>query len=105
MARMIHVGQSLGFSLREIEALNVEYQTKRMTAARNVEILRGQLVRLEEKAAHISAMMSYIRAKLAWVQGGERGPEPNFTDYEERARKPVSSHRSRTPTARRKVRA
>jgi hypothetical protein len=45
-----------------------------MTAARNVEILRGQLVRLEEKAAHISAMMSYIRAKLAWVQGGERGP-------------------------------
>jgi|SRR5271154_6705233 MerR family transcriptional regulator, copper efflux regulator len=103
MARMIHVGQSLGFSLREIEALNIEYQTKRMTAARNVEILRGQLVRLEEKAAHINAMMSYIHAKLAWVQGGEKGLEPNFTDYEERVRKPASSHRSRTRPARRTV--
>ncbi len=31
IARMIRMGQSLGFSLREIEALNVEYQAKRLT--------------------------------------------------------------------------
>ncbi len=91
MARMIHMGQSLGFSLREIEALNAEYQTQRMTAARGAEILRRQLFRLEEKAAHINAMMSYIRAKVAWVEGGEKGPEPNFTDYAERARRPGST--------------
>jgi MerR family transcriptional regulator, copper efflux regulator len=104
IARLIHMGQSLGFSLREIEALNVEHQAKRMTGSRGAEILRGQLVRLEQKAAHIEAMMSYIRAKLGWIQGGEKGPEPNFTDYEDGVRKPGRSHRSRTPAAQRKVR-
>jgi MerR family transcriptional regulator, copper efflux regulator len=82
MARMIRMGQSLGFSLREIEAMNVEYQAKRLTASRGAEIMRAQLLRLEQKAAHVDAMMSYIHAKLAWLEGGSKGPEPNFTDYE-----------------------
>jgi MerR family transcriptional regulator, copper efflux regulator len=82
IARMIRMGQSLGFSLREIEALNVEYQAKRLTASRGAEIMRTQLERLQQKAAHVGAMISYIRAKLAWLENGSRGPEPNFTDYE-----------------------
>ena len=82
MARTIRMAQSLGFSLREIAALNVEYQAKRMTPSRGAEILRAQLVRLEEKAAHVDAMIRYIRAKLAWLDAGSKGPEPNFTDYE-----------------------
>ena len=53
MARTIRMAQSLGFSLREIAALNVEYQAKRITPSRGAEILRAQLVRLEEKAAHV----------------------------------------------------
>jgi MerR family transcriptional regulator, copper efflux regulator len=92
MARMIHMAQSLGFSLREIGVMNAEYQARRMTPARGAEIMRGQMVRLEEKAAHVAAMISYIRAKLAWYEAGGKGPEPNFTDYERRpgagARKP-----------------
>jgi len=84
-ARMIRMGQSLGFSLREIVALNVEYQAKRITPSRGAEILRGQLARLAEKAAHVDAMMRYIRAKLAWLKAGGKGPEPNFTDYERAA--------------------
>ncbi len=51
MARTVRMAQSLGFSLREIAALNVEYQAKRMTPARGAEVLRAQLGRLEEKAA------------------------------------------------------
>jgi MerR family transcriptional regulator, copper efflux regulator len=82
MARMIRMGQSLGFSLREIESLNAEYQAKRLTASRGAEIMRFQLQRLEQKAAHVGAMMSYIRDKLAWLERGSKGPEPNFTDYE-----------------------
>lgn len=85
MARTIRMAQSLGFSLREIVALNVEYQAKRMTASRGAEILRWQLTRLEEKAAHVNAMIAYIRAKLAWLDAGSKGPEPNFTDYEKQA--------------------
>ena len=86
MARTIRMAQSLGFSLREIAALNVEYQAKRITPSRGAEILRAQLERLEEKAAHVNAMVSYIRAKLAWLDAGSKGPEPNFTDYENKAR-------------------
>ena len=82
IARMIRMGQSLGFSLREIESLSAEYQAKRLTASRGAEIMRYQLNRLEQKAAHVGAMMSYIRAKLAWLERGSKGPEPNFTDYE-----------------------
>ena len=81
-ARAIRMAQSLGFSLREIGVLNVEYQARRITPARGAEIMRGQLARLEEKAAHVGSMISYIRAKLAWYEGGSKGPEPNFTDYE-----------------------
>lgn len=101
IARMIRMGQSLGFSLREIEALNVEYQAKRLTPSRGAEILRGQLVRLEQKAAHVGAMISYIRAKLAWLETGGKGPEPNFTDYE-RAFDP--KHAETTQIARRSLR-
>lgn len=85
MARMIHLAQSLGFSLREIAAINLEYQANRITASRGAEILRWQLARLEEKATHVKAMIAYIRTKLAWLDAGSKGPEPNFTDYEKRA--------------------
>jgi MerR family copper efflux transcriptional regulator len=81
-ARAIRMAQSLGFSLREIGVLNVEYQARRITPARGAEVMRGQLARLEEKAAHVGGMISYIRAKLAWLEAGGNGPEPNFTDYE-----------------------
>jgi MerR family transcriptional regulator, copper efflux regulator len=96
MARAIRMAQSLGFSLREITALNSEYQAKRITPARGAEIMRWQLARLEEKAAHVGAMMSYIRAKLAWYDAGCKGPEPNFTDYERPSR-----CAGRTPQAKR----
>ena len=85
MARTIRMAQSLGFSLREITALNAEYQAKRITRARGAEIMRWQLARLEEKAAHVGAMISYVHAKLAWSETGCKGPEPNFTDYERAA--------------------
>jgi MerR family transcriptional regulator, copper efflux regulator len=110
MARTIRMAQSLGFSLREIAALNVEYQAKRLTSARAAEILHWQLTRLEEKAAHVNAMIRYVRAKLAWLDAGGKGPEPIFTDYEKRARAvgrktraPVRKPRGRAPTIARRA--
>jgi DNA-binding transcriptional MerR regulator len=94
-ARAIRMAQSLGFSLREIAVLNVEYQAKRITPERGAEIMRAQLERLEEKAAHVGGMISYIHAKLAWLEAGGKGPEPNFTVYETKAR--AEGHKSRVP--------
>jgi MerR family copper efflux transcriptional regulator len=96
LARLIRMAQSLGFSLREIVSLNAEYQAKRITPARGAEIMRAQHARLEEKAAHVGGMISYIRAKLAWLEAGGKGPEPNFTDYERTPRRRGANRRRRT---------
>ena len=85
--RMIRMAQSLGFSLREIAHLSEEARTTGISPKRAAEILRGQLVRLEEKATHLKGMMSYIRAKLAWLESGGKGGEPSFADYAGRVAK------------------
>ncbi len=43
--------------------------------------MSDQLARLERKAAELEAMAGYLRAKLAWLEGGEKGPEPDFAAY------------------------
>jgi MerR family transcriptional regulator, copper efflux regulator len=99
MARTIRMAQSLGFSLREIAALKVEYDGKRMSKSRGADILRWRLTRLEEKAAHVDAMIRYIQAKLAWADAGGNGPEPNFTDYEDKGLPPNGRRRDPNPGA------
>ena len=50
--------------------------------ARSLELLRMQLARLEEKAAQLGAMVDYTRAKLAWMESGQQGPEPLLGNFE-----------------------
>lgn len=98
-ARIIRMAQSLGFSLREIAALAAEYNSGRMTPERSLELMRMQLARLEEKAAQVEAMVAYTRAKVGWLEGGQRGPEPVFGAFagcmEERA--PIAATAERKP--------
>lgn len=82
-ARIIRMAQGLGFSLREIAALAEEYSNGGMTPARSLEVMRMQRDRLEEKAGQLEAMLGYVRAKIAWLEGGEQGPEPAFDAFEE----------------------
>jgi MerR family transcriptional regulator, copper efflux regulator len=78
----IRLGQSLGMSLKEIAAINREYMRDGgISQERSIEIMSRQLVRLEQKAAETGAMVSYLRAKLAWLRSSAEGPEPNITDY------------------------
>lgn len=81
-ARIIRMAQSLGFSLREIAALAAEYNSGRMTTERSLELMRMQLARLEEKSAQLDAMVSYTRAKVTWLESGQKGPEPAFGTFE-----------------------
>ena len=75
-ARFIRFAQNLGMSLNEIAAINDERRKGRITSERNVEILTKQLCALEQKAAEANSMATYLRAKIAWLRGGERGPMP-----------------------------
>ncbi len=81
-ARAVRMGQSLGFSLREIATLAAEYNAGGMTPERSLELMRMQLGRLEEKAAQLDAMVTYTRAKVAWLEGGQCGPEPTFGEFD-----------------------
>jgi MerR family transcriptional regulator, copper efflux regulator len=77
-AEAIRVGQSLGMSLKEIAALDGERRDGSITGERLMEILAGQLARLEAKAAELETMTSFVRAKIAWLAAGGQGSHPDF---------------------------
>lgn len=76
MARLVKLAQSLGFTLREIAALANELAATGFTRRRKISILRGRLDVLDEKAEQIADLRRYLTAKIAWIEGGDRGPEP-----------------------------
>lgn len=81
VARTIRIQQSLGYSLREISDIAERYAEGLRTPQGAASVLRQQLERLEDKRDHIDAMIVYLEAKVAWLEGGQKGPAPNFDDY------------------------
>lgn len=77
-ARFIRISQSIGLSLTEIGAINVERQQGTITPERSIEIMTGQLAQTEEKLAEFEAMADYLRAKIAWQKAGAVGPAPRL---------------------------
>lgn len=80
-ARLIRMAQSLGMSLKEISAVSEEHRKGLITRERSIELMDMQLTRLEAKRSELETMGNYMRAKLAWLRGGEQGPEPQFSDF------------------------
>jgi Predicted transcriptional regulators len=79
-AKIIKLAQTLGFTLREIAILGQEYAAVGMSLERRTAIMRSQLEKIEAKARQIEAVRAYMRDKIAWMEGGETGPEPRFLD-------------------------
>jgi MerR family transcriptional regulator, copper efflux regulator len=77
-AQIIRTAQSLGMSLKEIAAISRERRAGRMTRERSAQVLRAQLDQLDRKAAELAAMRVYLNTKIAWLEGGEKGPPPSF---------------------------
>jgi MerR family transcriptional regulator, copper efflux regulator len=80
-AEVIRISQSLGMSLKEIAAFNEERREGHLTNERRIEIMSAQLVSLEAKATQLETMISYVRAKIDWLTGGQQGSEPDFENY------------------------
>ena len=79
---LIKVGQQLGFTLKQIVTLNREYETGGIDQARRLAVMQAQLAQVDEKAAQLGKLQSYLRAKVAWIEAGERGDEPSFCGLE-----------------------
>ncbi|MFC5525391.1 MerR family transcriptional regulator [Rhodanobacter ginsengisoli] len=77
-AALIRTAQQLGFTLKQIVSLNREYEAGAMDTGRKLAVMRNQLEAVEVQAGRIRAMRKYLRAKIAWLEGGERGAEPAF---------------------------
>jgi MerR family copper efflux transcriptional regulator len=80
-AEVIRISQSLGMSLKEIAAFTEERHKGRLTSERRTEIMSAQLISLEAKATELEVMIRYVRAKIAWLKGGQQRLEPNFESY------------------------
>ncbi|WP_077960713.1 MerR family transcriptional regulator [Ensifer adhaerens] len=80
-ARMIRLQQTLGYSLREIQALNDAYRAGESSPARTVEILQTQIARLEERKAALDAALSFLRGKVNWIKAGKPDTAPRLEDY------------------------
>lgn len=77
-AALIRTGQQLGFTLKQIVALNREYEAGAMDTGRKLAVLRSQLQAVDLQAERIRVMRKYLRAKVAWLEAGEQGAEPAF---------------------------
>jgi MerR family copper efflux transcriptional regulator len=75
---IIRESQLLGMSLKKIKNITKERREGRYTRERQIEIAQGQLNTLEAKAAELQAMIAYLRAKIAWVESGERDVSPDI---------------------------
>jgi len=77
-AAVIRTAQQLGFTLKQIVTFNREYEAGAMDTKRKLTIMRAQLEAVDAQAERIRAMRKYLRAKIVWLEGGERGNEPMF---------------------------
>jgi MerR family copper efflux transcriptional regulator len=75
-ARFIRFSQSIGMTLSEIAAINLEREHGPITIDRSIEIMAGQLDQVEEKLTEFRAMADYLRAKIEWTRNGKPGPAP-----------------------------
>jgi len=81
-ARVIRLMQSLGFSLKEIGGIADEYHRGDITPERGRAIMASQLGKLEAKRDGLDTMIAYTRAKIAWMDGGNQGPEPKLAGFD-----------------------
>ena len=80
-AEIIRISQSLGMSLKEIASIIEERRNGELSRERSLEITRAQLARLQGKATELEMMISYVRAKIAWLTRGKQGRQPDFRSY------------------------
>jgi MerR family transcriptional regulator, copper efflux regulator len=77
-AKLIRIGQALGLSLKEIAELMEKRRKGKLPRERRIDLMKDQLAKLEIKARELKSLQAYVRAKIAWQEKGEEGPEPTI---------------------------
>jgi DNA-binding transcriptional MerR regulator len=98
-ADVIRVGQALGLSLREIGELRKARRSGDLPRKKRIALMQDQLARLEAKAAELEKLKSYVRAKIDWQQGGEKGDEPTLSHFTGRTKNEMPQKNRRRLTS------
>lgn len=77
-ALLIRNAQALGFSLKEIAAIDAEFAQQGMTLERKIGLMRERLQLVDAQIAKLQEMRRYFRRKIAWMEKGEVGKEPTY---------------------------
>jgi MerR family copper efflux transcriptional regulator len=85
-ARMVRLAQSLGFSIREIGALARAWDDGLLDDDAQRRVLAGKLGEVREKRRRLAALEDYLSRKIAWIDGGRRGPSPDLPGASEPGR-------------------
>jgi MerR family transcriptional regulator, copper efflux regulator len=77
-ALIIRNAQALGFTLKEIAALDAEYNLKGMTRQRKAALMMERVALIDEQMAKLHGMRRYLMKKVAWIEAGEKGVPPTY---------------------------
>lgn len=97
-ADVIRVGQALGLSLREIVELRKARRSGNLPRKKRIALMQDQLAQLEAKSAWLEKLKGYVRAKIRWQQGGEKGDEPTLSRFTGRTENEMLQKHRRRPT-------
>lgn len=81
LAKATRFAQSFGLSLKEIAAISEELHADQ-SAGREIAVLDVQIARLEQKAADLLKLTSYLQAKRNWIAQGRTQEQPSLTSFQ-----------------------
>ena len=82
--RAEHVEAARLVRVKEISALSTEYKKSSRSGRKAQQMLELQIAKLQEKSDQLIGALAYMKAKVAWIDNGEKGTEPRFGDYQDK---------------------
>lgn len=77
-AAVIQMAQTLGFTIKQIQAMSDEFEAGQMDTARQLVLMRERLAALDQQAIRLRTLRAYLLKKIAWIEGGEQGAPPQL---------------------------
>jgi MerR family copper efflux transcriptional regulator len=77
-AAQIKLGQSLGFTLREIKDLMRSWESPTFAKEKRVFLMKQKIEQIDIRIAQLRSIKRYFKTKLGWIEGGSRGSPPAF---------------------------
>jgi len=79
-AVLIKLGQALGFTLREIKELMLQWESDSLTDQMKIEVMQQKLQDIDQRIRGLNDVKRYFKAKIQWIQASGQAKPPAFKD-------------------------